>query len=69
MIDEEAFNRSLRQLLKRFGVTAQREVEKQVDAGLRGGALAGRRTLPARITLEVTDAGPPIVVEGEITLA
>jgi hypothetical protein len=67
-MNEEAFNRSLRQLLKRFGVTAQREVEKQVDLGVRGGALAGRRALPARITLEVTGAGAPIVVEGEIAL-
>jgi hypothetical protein len=67
-MNEEAFNRSLRQLLKRFGVTAQREVEKQVDTALRGGALAGRHALPARITLEVTGAGAPVVVEGEITL-
>jgi hypothetical protein len=67
-MNEEAFNQSLRQLLKRFGVTAQREVEKQVDIGIRGGALASRRTLPARITLEVTGAGAPIVVEGEIAL-
>jgi hypothetical protein len=38
------------------------------DIGIRGGALASRRTLPARITLEVTGAGAPIVVEGEIAL-
>jgi hypothetical protein len=43
-------------------------VEKRVEAGLRGGALAGRRALPAKITLEVSGAGAPIVVEGEITL-
>jgi hypothetical protein len=67
-MNEEAFNRSLRQLLKRFGVTAQREVEKQVYMEVRGGALAGRRTLPAKITLEVAGAGAPVVVEGEITL-
>jgi Family of unknown function (DUF6494) len=67
-MNEEAFNRSLRQLLKSFGVTAQREVEKQVETGIRGGALAGRRALPAKITLEVSGAGAPIVVEGEITL-
>ena len=67
-MNEEAFNQSLRQLLKRFGVTAQREVEKQIDAGIRGGALAGRRALPAQITLEVSGAGAPIVIEGEITL-
>jgi uncharacterized protein DUF6494 len=67
-MDEERFNQSLRQLLKRFGVTAQREVERRVEAGLQGGSLAGRRTLPARITLELPEAGAPIVVEGEITL-
>jgi hypothetical protein len=68
-MNEDAFNLSLRQLLKRFGVTAQREVERQVDAGLQGGALAGRRTLPARITLEITGLDEPVVVDGEITLS
>jgi hypothetical protein len=67
-MDEAAFNHSLRQLLKRFGVTAQREVEKQVDAGIRGGALAGRRSLSARITLELDGGGAPVVVQGEIAL-
>lgn len=67
-MDEEKFNQSLRQLLKRFGVTAQREVEKRVEAGLQDGALAGRRALPARITLELSGTGAPIVIEGEITL-
>jgi hypothetical protein len=67
-MNEEAFNLSLRQLLKRFGVTAQREVERQVDAGRQGGSLAGRRTLPARITLEITGLDEPVVVDGEIAL-
>ena len=31
-MDEERFNLSLRKLLKHFGVTAQREIEKAVDA-------------------------------------
>ena len=30
-MDEERFNLSLRKLLKQFGVTAQREIEKAVD--------------------------------------
>jgi hypothetical protein len=30
-MDEERFNLSLRKLLKHFGVTAQREVEGQID--------------------------------------
>jgi len=68
-MNEEAFNLSLRRLLKRFGVTAQREVERQVDAGLRGGALSGRRTLPTHITLEITGLDEPVVVDGEIALS
>ena len=43
-MDEERFNISLRRLLKQFGVTAQREVEKAVAAGLESGALSGRAT-------------------------
>jgi hypothetical protein len=67
-MNEEAFNLSLRKLLKQFGVTAQREVERQVDAGLQGGTLSGKRTLPARITLEIRGLEAPVVVDGEITL-
>ncbi len=68
-MNEEAFNLSLRRLLKRFGVTAQREVERQVDARLQAGALAGQRSLPARITLEITGLDEPVVVDGEIALS
>jgi uncharacterized protein DUF6494 len=68
-MNEEAFNLSLRRLLKRFGVTAQREVERQVDDGLKGGSLGGKRSLPARITLEVTGLAEPVVVDGDITLS
>jgi hypothetical protein len=67
-MNEEAFNLSLRRLLKQFGVTAQREVERQVDAALQGGTLGGKRALPARITLEITGLDEPIVVDGEIML-
>ena len=68
-MNEEAFNLSLRRLLKQFGVTAQREVERQVDAGLQSGSLGGKRTLPARITLEISGLEEPVVVDGEITLS
>jgi Family of unknown function (DUF6494) len=68
-MDEERFNISLRKLLKEFGITAQREVEKAVDAGLESGALAGRDSLPARVTMRVEGLAADIVVEGRIDVA
>lgn len=40
-MDEEVFNIELRKFLKRFGITAQREIERAVGAGIEGGALTG----------------------------
>jgi hypothetical protein len=68
-MDEERFNLSLRKLLKQFGVTAQREVEKAVYAGLESGALKGRESLPARATMVIEGLPTEIVVEGRIDLA
>jgi len=68
-MDEERFNISLRKLLKHFGVTAQREVEKAVQAGLESGRLSGREVLPARIRMTVDGLPTDIVVEGRIELA
>lgn len=68
-MDEERFNISLRKLLKQFGVTAQREVEKAVDAARSSGALAGRESLHARATMVVDGLATDIVVEGVIDLS
>ena len=68
-MDEERFNISLRRLLKQFGVTAQREVEKAVQASLAGGTLAGREVLQARISMVVEGLPTDISVEGPIELA
>jgi hypothetical protein len=67
-MDEERFNLSLRKLLKHFGVTAQREIEKAVDAARASGALAGRDALEARATLVVDGLPTDIVVTGRIDL-
>ncbi|HYC32588.1 MAG TPA: DUF6494 family protein [Gemmatimonadales bacterium] len=67
-MDEERFNLSLRRLLKQFGVTAQREVEKAVDAARTSGGLGQRRTLRARATMVVDGLPADIVVEGDIEL-
>ncbi len=68
-MNEEAFNLSMRKLLKHFGVTAQREIEKAVDEAIKGGRLRGTESLPARITLQVEGLTPDVQVEGRITLA
>jgi hypothetical protein len=68
-MDEERFNLSLRKLLKQFGVTAQREIEKAVDAARQSGALAGRDALDAKATMVVDGLPTAIVVEGRIDLS
>ncbi len=68
-MDEERFNISLRRLLKQFGVTAQREVEKAVHAALESGVLTGREVLQARISMVVEGLPTSISVEGPIELA
>ena len=67
-MDEERFNLSLRKLLKQFGVTAQREIEKAVDTARSSGALTGRDSLAARATMVVDGLPTEIVVEGRIEL-
>jgi Family of unknown function (DUF6494) len=68
-MDEERFNITLRQLLKQFGVTAQREVEKVVHAALESGKLTGREVLQARINMKLEGLPTDIAVEGRIELA
>jgi hypothetical protein len=68
-MNEEAFNLSVRKLLKQFGVTAQREIEKAVDEAIEAGRLRGVESLSARITMQVEGLTTDINVEGRITLA
>jgi hypothetical protein len=67
-MDEERFNLSVRSLLKQFGVTAQREVEKAVDAARQSGALRDGQSLRARASMVVEGIPGEIVVEGRIEL-
>jgi hypothetical protein len=67
-MDEEVFNIDVRKFLKRFGVTAQREIEKAVDAALERAALSGDETLPVRATLTIPGVLPELQIDGEIAL-
>lgn len=68
-MNEEAFNLGVRKFLKKFGVTAQREMEKAVDDAVRGGKLKGSETLQARATLTIAGLPMQVVIEDEIPLA
>jgi hypothetical protein len=68
-MNEQAFNLSVRNFLKHFGVSAQREIEKSVDAAIRSGKLKGTETLKARARLEIQGLPTNLVVEQDITLA
>jgi hypothetical protein len=67
-MDEELFNLELRKFLKRFGITAQREIETAVRAAVVRGAISGRETLPVRATLAIPGVLPDLRIDGEIAL-
>ena len=68
-MDEEVFNLEVRKFLKRFGVTAQREIEKAVDAALQRRSLAGNEVLKVVATLTIPGVLPQLHIDGEIALA
>ena len=67
-MDEDVFNLELRKFLKRFGVTAQREIEKAVANGLERGALSGKEALAVHATLAIPNVLPVLQIDGEIHL-
>jgi hypothetical protein len=68
-VDPDIFNLELRKFLKRFGVTAQREIETAVESALGRGALKGMEVLPVRATLTIPGVLKDFHVDGEIALA
>ena len=68
-MDEEIFNVELRKFLKKFGITAQREIERAVEAGIESGALRGNETLQVTATLTLGPILPALRIDGEIALA
>jgi hypothetical protein len=68
-VNEEAFNIEVRKFLKRFGVTAQREIEKSVADALQRGTLKGAEVLQARAKLAIPGVLPELQIDGEIALS
>jgi hypothetical protein len=67
-MDEEVFNLEVRKFLKKFGVTAQREIEKAVDEALKRRTLSGNETLRVNATLTLPGVLPELKIDGEIAL-
>ncbi len=68
-MNEEQFNLDLRKFLKRFGVSAQREIEETVRKGLADGSLTGTETIKARARLEIEGRNVDLLIEEELHLA
>jgi len=68
-MNEDVFNLDLRKFLKRFGVTAQREIERAVADAIEQGTLSGSETLTVRATLTIPDVITELRIDGEIGLA
>jgi len=68
-MNEEVFNLSVRKFLKSFGLNAQHEIEQAVAKAMAQGAIAGKETLPARITLEIGRLNLNVDFKGDISLA
>jgi len=68
-VDPDLFNLELRKFLKRFGVSAQREIETAVESALARGTLRGTEVLPVRATLTISGVLKEFHVDGQIALA
>ena len=67
-MQEDVFNTSIRKLLKEFGVTAQREIEKAVRQALAEHRLKGSERLPAKLTLSIPTVSLTHNIEGDVDL-
>ena len=67
-MEEDVFNLEVRKFLKGFGVTAQREIEKAVEAAMREQKLAGNETLPVQATLSIPGVLATFEIDGTIAL-
>lgn len=67
-MNEEVFNMQVRKLLKKVGITSQREIEKAVRSALDAGSLRGNERLPARVQVQLPDLGLQFEIEDTISL-
>src|SRR5206468_7050408 len=68
VMDEDAFNLSIRKFLKMVGVSSQREIEQAVARARAGGAIKGSEKFPASVTLDVPGLEPSVRFDGKLEL-
>lgn len=66
-MDEEALNTSMRQLLKRFGITSQQEIEKALRRASDAGKL-NSSTVDVHVTLAIPEIDLRHEIDGELLL-
>ena len=67
-MNEERLNATVRQFLKKVGITSQREIEKAVRDRIAAGRLKGNEKLPAKMTLSVGGIDLSLVIDGTVEL-
>jgi hypothetical protein len=67
-MQDDTFNLEIRKFLKQFGIAAQREIERAIEAARRSGTLRGSETLQAHAVLTIEGLGPIATVDGSIRL-
>ncbi len=68
-MNEDVFNMELRMLLKKVGITSQREIEQAMRAAIESGALAGGETLTAKVRLSIEGLDLDHEIAGDISLS
>ncbi len=56
-MNEDAINMEIRKVLKKVGITSQREIEKALQAAFDSGKLSGNEQLSVSVRLEMPDIG------------
>lgn len=67
-MNEDVFNMELRKLLKKVGITSQREIEQAVREALDSGKLTGKETLKAKVRLSIEGLDLNHEITGDISL-
>ena len=67
-MNEDQFNMEVRKLLKKVGVTSQREIEAAVRQAIADGRLSGTETLSVQVDLTIEALGVKHQIDGTISL-
>ena len=67
-MNEEALNISIRKFLKMVGVSSQRDIEQAVAKAIAAGAITGKESFEATMTLQIPALGLDVKFGGEIHL-